>query len=244
MFALCPVNKLWIHDLFRELTINSLSLTRIHDGSITLSANSELIYYLFCILIYYVSHEFHNFFAKSILHSQFDSQINNEFAIFERNHCSNIFSVKNIWINYQFRKFTMVTLSLSPIDHVLTIFFVVSLWIDCFFSRKYYLSVIVVAYSLYATQIHNNSTTILWLFRELTMDSLFFPRIHYEFAIFSQIHYGSIILFADSLNIYYQSLWIGYFSCKNTMKSLSVSWSHYGFIIFFAKTLSIYYLCE
>ena len=101
MYAVFPMNKLWFHDLFRVFTINSLSLTRIHDGSIILSENSELIYYLFCILIYYFSHEFHNFFAKFILHSQFDSQINNEFAIFERSHCSNIFSVKIIWINYQ-----------------------------------------------------------------------------------------------------------------------------------------------
>ena len=58
-----------------------------------------------------------------------------------------IFFVKILWIHYQFRKFTMNSLSFSPIDYVLTILCIESLWIDYLFPRKHYWSVFNVMYS-------------------------------------------------------------------------------------------------
>ena len=124
-----------------------------------------------------------------------------------------------LWrINYQFRKFTMVTLSLSPIDHVLTIFFVVSLWIECFFTKilfiRYRCRVFIIFYA--------NSS---WI-HEKTLNSLFFREI-------------TIYLFFEN------SLWVYFFSFELTINSLSVTRIHYESIRISMNHLYIHYLfCE
>jgi hypothetical protein len=86
-----------------------------------------------------------------------------------------------------------------------------------FFSRTYFEFTISFAYSLW----------ILYLFREFTINSL----SHW------QIHYGSIIFFANfefTISFGY-SLWILYLFREFTINSLSQWQIHFGSIIFFAN---------
>ena len=73
----------------------------------------------------------------------------------------------------------------------------------------------------------SKSLCIYYLFRELTMNSLLFLRIHFEFTIY----------FANSLRIYYHIYEFTIFFSD----SLSIHYLFREFTIFFANSLWIYY---
>ena len=139
------MNLLWIYCLIREFTINSLSVSRIHNlfhyvsTSIIYFANLTWIYFLFLK------------FTLKIL-SFFQSHFQSDFAL------TNSLSV---WqIHYEFTW-------CFAVHNEFTIFIANLLWILLMF-RKYTEFTMFVAISL------SN--------RELTMNSLSFLRINYEFT--------------------------------------------------------------
>ena len=86
-----------------------------------------------------------------------------------------------------------------------------------------------------------NLLGVLWFtmnFREITMNSLFFSRVYYEFTFLST---NSLSFRENAMNILYFSLFHNGFTVCFA-NSLSFSWIHYGLTIFHANLLWIHSL--
>ena len=135
-----------------------------------------------------------------------------------------IFLAKTLWINYLFRKITVI----STFCHAN------SLWIH---------------YHIIHYQFTFNSlsfTRIPYWLIIISVNSLSLKRIHFGFIIFFANSLWLHYLFRDfhyefTIN-YTNSLWIYYFFREFTMITLSVTRIYYGFIIFFANSLWFHYL--
>ena len=161
-------------------------------------------------------------------------------SIFSRTYFKFTISLVNsLGIHYFFHDFTIMT---PLIVRVLTLNLL-------FLSRIHYGSI---NYSRIGpeltifSRIHSqsiiffaNPLRIYYLFREFTLNSYFFSRIHYQFTICSRTHYESInfsrfdpeftFSFANSLWIPYlfreitiNSLWISYLFRESNINSLSI----------------------
>ena len=164
-FTICFTNSPWIHNLLREITVNSLSLSRIYYEFTICFVISPLIHrfspnhYEFTICfaislwIHYLLRESTTGFANSPLIHYLFRRITMNFLSFSLFHRKNtiffrdftIYFTKFLWIHNLLRKFTMnshllwafaINLSSFSLFHFeFTIFFADSPWIHYLFAK-------------------------------------------------------------------------------------------------------------
>ena len=121
-----------IHYLLREFTMNSLSVSWIHSGSIIPFANSLRTHNLFCefTILFVISIWINNFFRKFTMKSESFSRFTMDPLSVPRIYYEfTILFAISICINYYNREFTMKSLAFSR-------FTTNSLWILQFFRKS------------------------------------------------------------------------------------------------------------
>ena len=167
-FTICFAISLWLHYLFRELSMHSLSALRLTMNTLSFSR----IYSLFCDFtmdspsvsrIYLES----TFFLRITLNSLSASRLHYEFTICFANspriHFFYWITINSLWNHYE--------ITMKPLwnHYEFTIFFATSLGIHHLF-REF-------------TICFANSLSIHYLFREWILYLLSLLRNHYDFAI-------------------------------------------------------------
>ena len=143
------MKRFWNHFLFRDFTRNSSYFSRIHYQFREFTLN-----------------------PRFTLNSLSASRFHYEFTIFSRIHLESIFS---LWIYYLLRDFKMNLLYISGIHFEYTICFAYFLWI-------HHLTINLLSFSrnhCVFTIFFENSLLIKYLFREISLNSLFVSVIHY-----------------------------------------------------------------
>ena len=161
-----------------------MNILWIHYGSITCSADSLRI---------------HHLFRESTMNWLFISRINNEFTFcFFEMQC----------FSYLFHEFTRKTHGIWQINYQFTIYFAKSVWLYHLYQEftinpwKHYESFAFQRIHYEFTIFFANQLSI-YCFRENTMNSLPFRRIHCESILCFVNHNGFTIFFVKSLWIHH-----------------------------------------
>ena len=177
--GICYVIKLWIHSLFRDVTMNLLSISRINYKlaiCFVISLSSTKIYFGFTIFLR-IRYEFTIYLADSLwIHLVFREVTMNSLSFSRKYHEFNICFVIALWIHYLFREYTLVSL-----------FFCEFIMNKFYFSQFRFEFSLFYANYLYVWRINYESTWffaklpwIHYLFRSFTMNLLSVSRINYK----------------------------------------------------------------
>ena len=222
-----------IHLLFREFTMNSLSISRIKYKSKFFLANSLWFCYWITDLLWI------NIFSADLLWIKYHFREFNLNSLSIREYTLNL-----LRIYYLFGGFTTNSPSFSRINYEFTFYFPNKQWIYFLFleNAMYFLPVSRIyseytwyfANSLWLYHLYRKCTICPWIHYEFTMNlsplsatiTFYLLRIHYLIRessinlLFSRKHYEFPTFYANSLWIYFvfrDSQWIHYLFRKITI---------------------------